>query len=277
MSSSSSDEEDEPTRVSEGVIEDDDSEEVEEPPPKRRQSPARRRGRVRYKEPESEEEAFESENSEEEEDSEDEDTSSSEPQPKRAKKKSSPSALICPHCDKVFSIKSGLTYHVDNFVCRPALRPGSSMKRARPKTTDATTTKPKKRSRSEEDDQETEYDDSEEKEKRPRKRRTRKLKAPVRRASVLTSVPESERTCPYCDKVFSVKDGMQYHVDNFVCRPTLRPGGPVQKGRRKISEGTKTQWKRIRGPLAERTCPTCKRVFTSIIGLKYHRGKTIKA
>jgi uncharacterized Zn-finger protein len=97
----------------------------------------------------------------------------------------------------------------------------------------------------------------------------------------LPNLSDAELTCSHCQKKFTVKPGLDYHVNKFVCRPTLRPGGPVVKGKRKKSAssggGTKAQtYLRIRGKLEDRTCPKCKRVFTSILGLSYHLGTLIK-
>lgn len=39
-------------------------------------------------------------------------------------------------------------------------------------------------------------------------------------------------TCFHCKKSLANAYGLQYHVENFVCRPLERPGGPVKKGRR---------------------------------------------
>jgi ribosomal protein S27AE len=85
---------------------------------------------------------------------------------------------------------------------------------------------------------------------------------------------DNHRTCPHCRKVLSSALGYQYHVDHFVCRPTQRPGGPiVRRGRRKSTEATGTTYPRIRGKeVADRTCPQCQRVFTSVHGMRYHRG-----
>jgi hypothetical protein len=95
---------------------------------------------------------------------------------------------------------------------------------------------------------------------------------------------EADLTCAHCQKVFTVKPGLDYHVENFVCRPTLRPGGPVVKGKRKKAAssggGGSTKcpksFNRIRGKLEDRTCPKCKRVFTSVLGLSYHVGTSIQ-
>lgn len=84
-----------------------------------------------------------------------------------------------------------------------------------------------------------------------------------------------DRTCPHCQKHFTVKMGCDYHIKNFVCRPHLRPGGPAQKGKRKKTKGSPKSavtYKRIRGSLDERTCSKCNRVFTSILGMNYHIG-----
>jgi hypothetical protein len=102
------------------------------------------------------------------------------------------------------------------------------------------------------------------------------------RASLARNLSEADLTCAHCQKVFTVKPGLDYHVENFVCQPTLRPGGPVVKGKRKKSVpsgggGTKSPtYARIRGKLDARICPKCKRVFTSILGLSYHVGTSIK-
>jgi hypothetical protein len=102
-----------------------------------------------------------------------------------------------------------------------------------------------------------------------------------RRSSMAKNLTVADLTCSHCQKVFTVKPGLDYHVDNFVCRPTLRPGGPVVRGKRKKatssagggSSSTKYQsYKKIRGKLEDRTCPKCKRIFTSVLGFTYHRG-----
>jgi hypothetical protein len=82
----------------------------------------------------------------------------------------------------------------------------------------------------------------------------------------------ADLTCPHCDRVFSIREGLSYHIVNYVCRQDERPGGPIQRGRRKktgASSGSKP-WKRIRGSLDDRTCTICARVFTSRNGLAYH-------
>jgi hypothetical protein len=105
-----------------------------------------------------------------------------------------------------------------------------------------------------------------------------------KRSSLAKNLSEADLTCPHCQKIFTVKPGLDYHVDNFVCRPTLRPGGPVVKGKRKKAVSSTAgggsakdqSYKRIRGKLEDRTCPKCKRIFTSILGFTYHRGTSIK-
>jgi hypothetical protein len=77
--------------------------------------------------------------------------------------------------------------------------------------------------------------------------------------------------------LFFVQD---YHVHNFVCRPDSRPGGPLPKGRRAKSEddnigNVRKKYNRFRGAEGDRTCPNCKRVFTSVLGLNYHKGETL--
>ena len=74
--------------------------------------------------------------------------------------------------------------------------------------------------------------------------------------------------CPHCGKTFKTQSGLQYHLDNLVCREKDRNHTkkemkrPPKKKARKSVEKEKN-----------RTCPHCKRVFKSILGLKYHVGK----
>jgi hypothetical protein len=85
---------------------------------------------------------------------------------------------------------------------------------------------------------------------------------------------KTDLQCPHCNKTFMAADGLDYHVRNFVCRPTERPNGPAPKGRPKAGDVQgKKKYKKVRGELADRTCQTCKRVFTSTFGLQYHRGR----
>lgn len=41
--------------------------------------------------------------------------------------------------------------------------------------------------------------------------------------------------CPHCGKTFRGVKGFQYHIDEYVCRQSERPGGPVIKGKRKMT------------------------------------------
>lgn len=94
------------------------------------------------------------------------------------------------------------------------------------------------------------------------------------RPTIPTNNVQSAHTCPHCQKHFTVEYGLRYHVDNYVCRPDERPGGPKKKGRRKREDNNNnSKYKRLRGSLEDRTCPKCNRVFTSTIGLDYHLGK----
>jgi hypothetical protein len=87
----------------------------------------------------------------------------------------------------------------------------------------------------------------------------------------------NERQCPHCSQAFSTFPGLKYHVDKFVCRPELRPNGPVVKGRRRKADSAAggSTYKRIRGSLSDRTCPKCRRVFTSALGMQYHTEKRV--
>ena len=74
--------------------------------------------------------------------------------------------------------------------------------------------------------------------------------------------------CEHCHRTLKSPHALTYHIDNFVCRPDVRPGGKPQAGRRK----GKGNSKKVRGSLEDRTCPDCGRVFTSAYGCQYHRG-----
>lgn len=90
-----------------------------------------------------------------------------------------------------------------------------------------------------------------------------------------------------------------YYLDHYVCCPELNPeknakkgkkraassdpddydedykedaapSKPKAKGRKKRKGCGKTKYKKVRGPVEARTCPQCKRVFTSVLGRDYH-------
>lgn len=92
------------------------------------------------------------------------------------------------------------------------------------------------------------------------------------RADEQASSTVAGHTCPHCHKEFTSAGGLNYHTKSFVCRPNLRPGGPVKKGRQKVtgSRKKKSKYPLIRGPVQKRKCPKCERVFTSVGGLEYH-------
>jgi hypothetical protein len=107
-----------------------------------------------------------------------------------------------------------------------------------------------------------------------------------RRRTKTLSSSEGSWECPHCNKKFGSALGLQYHTDRFVCQPALRPGGAViRKGRRKIiatiagdDNGTQPSkaYNKIRGKINDRTCPQCRRVFTSIAGMQYHLGASLR-
>ena len=79
--------------------------------------------------------------------------------------------------------------------------------------------------------------------------------------------------CPHCKKRFASSMGLNYHVDKFVCRKSEK----IQSDQddddidgEKPSKQGKKRYRKIRGLLKDRTCPTCGRVFTSGYGKKYH-------
>jgi hypothetical protein len=122
------------------------------------------------------------------------------------------------------------------------------------------------------EDEDSEYNDEEEMKKRQRTCITNDV----------SNNNDGTLVCPNCLKNFVSSLGLQYHMEQFVCQPKLRPGGPIKRlGRRKIKRSdndefdgtlpTKT-YKKIRGNINDRTCPQCKRVFTSVAGMQYHHG-----
>jgi len=128
----------------------------------------------------------------------------------------------------------------------------------------------------EDDDKEDDKDSDNEtaKWKRPNSK-TRKRRRRRRTANDGDNDDDDELKCPHCDRTFTVLQGLNYHVKQFVCRPDLRPGGPVPKGRRKKQESSGKSFKRVRGSLQDRTCPNCQRVFTSVLGRDYHVEKKV--
>ena len=84
--------------------------------------------------------------------------------------------------------------------------------------------------------------------------------------------------CLHCEKPFTTPNGLQYHIDNYVCRNEDGTPKPYErkKGRGKARARSSTQKKdgsKFRGTKEERTCPHCNRMFTSISGMEYHVGK----
>jgi hypothetical protein len=95
---------------------------------------------------------------------------------------------------------------------------------------------------------------------------------------------KAKRKCQYCDKDFSTAQGLDYHIKHFVCRmeQCIDPEIIVQhdkKNKRKREKGPKgeTKYKKFRGKKENRTCEDCGRVFTSVLGLRYHQSKLLFA
>jgi hypothetical protein len=205
---------------------------------------------------------------------------------KRGKRKRKPdeSDLKCSFCEKSFISRLGLTYHVEKGVCQArenrdklrkitkeskiekseTLKDSSAINNATVALSGnefgqrcVTLTKPdvgKKESSDMVDDVDTGGKPSSHNKKRPRDDSTSKI-------------------CTFCSREFTTPDGLTYHVQNYVCRPTERPGGLLTKGRPKATQVQgKKHYKLIRGSLADRTCQNCDKVFTSIFGLQYHTG-----
>lgn len=101
--------------------------------------------------------------------------------------------LTCVHCEREFTTKFGLDYHVDNFVCRPEQRPL--------------------------DDKSAEAMQEPVAPPSPKPKQKRRKKATV-----------FEKTCPHCDTLFTSLYGLKYHLTKFVCRPDERPEIPEHAG-----------------------------------------------
>jgi hypothetical protein len=197
----------------------------------------------------------------------------------------------CPHCSKSFKQKGRFDAHVKKRTCRK-----DSTEKDRPKTPE----------RSPADG--SEYAETPTLRKRPQRTRTPvsryqpdvKVQSDTdesggeddsdedgssvaessaadhrrKRKHAKKSVDPGDLQCPHCKKQLKNPNGLQYHLDNFVCRPDLRSPMQGQKGKRK-SEKTDSGYRKIRGELEDRTCPLCKRVFTSILGRNYHVDKKV--
>jgi C2H2-type zinc finger len=97
----------------------------------------------------------------------------------------------------------------------------------------------------------------------------------------------TSKVCPHCNKQFSTSSRLRYHWEKRVCRkegeasadqsknrPVSPPAAAAKKKKKKKSGSKKRKSKaKFRGNQEDRTCPRCKRVFTSLLGFQYHRGK----
>jgi C2H2-type zinc finger len=105
-----------------------------------------------------------------------------------------------------------------------------------------------------------------------------------------TSDPDlsaTSKVCPHCNKQFSTPSRLRYHWEKRVCRkggeaaadqskkPVSPPAGAAAKKKKKKKSGSKKRKSKakFRGNQEDRTCSRCKRVFTSLLGFQYHRGK----
>jgi NMD protein affecting ribosome stability and mRNA decay len=106
----------------------------------------------------------------------------------------------------------------------------------------------------------------------------------------------SSKVCSHCNKKFSTPSRLRYHLEKRVCRKGEEPVStsaavssaaeavdesstetaaadpPPAKKKKTRGKGKKEKPKTCRGNVNERTCPRCKRVFTSLLGFQYHRG-----
>mmetsp|Transcript_7202 Transcript_7202/g.10523 ORF Transcript_7202/g.10523 Transcript_7202/m.10523 type:complete len:774 (-) Transcript_7202:155-2476(-) len=73
--------------------------------------------------------------------------------------------------------------------------------------------------------------------------------------------------CPHCGKEIGSSHGLKYHVDKLVCRQVKEK--PKASKIRKVLPDARSG-KRFRGSKEDRTCPTCKKEFTSALGRDYH-------
>jgi hypothetical protein len=117
-----------------------------------------------------------------------------------------------------------------------------------------------------EDDTESEYDDHQDEDFQARG---------ASKGSRKRQKKEEVSNCPHCNKSFKSTRALEYHEQNFVCRPMERPDGPVQKGRRKLDENSerKIKYKKFRGAEKDRTCPDCGVIFSSVLGYQYHESE----
>jgi hypothetical protein len=82
------------------------------------------------------------------------------------------------------------------------------------------------------------------------------------------------KACPHCKKNFSTPSRLRYHLEKLVCRKAEKSASveleavPVKK------RGKGRPKQAFRGNQDDRTCPRCKRVFTSVLGCQYHCGKS---
>ena len=120
----------------------------------------------------------------------------------------------------------------------------------------------------------------------PERPQTKRQKRDRKKSSSKTTQQQPQQTykCPHCEKCFKSKMGLDYHVEHWVCRidecpdPKIVAQAKKKRGKTKTktdNEVSKSTGKKakFRGALNDRICPHCKRVFTSILGMKYHTGK----
>jgi len=176
------------------------------------------------------------------------------------------SRLKCMSCSQEFTSAQDRDYHVISFSCRPNQRQEDSRN-------NSSDDEPMEGAESENDDEEDESeagDESGDNDEKMKGRRKRK-----RNKSPTSNSTAKEQKCQYCNKRFKNMNGLDYHIKNFVCRHKENPDGHLKKRkRRSITDDDNGKYRRLRGPLEERSCNICKRVFTSTLGLKYHKSKS---
>ncbi|CAB9524669.1 expressed unknown protein [Seminavis robusta] len=220
------------------------------------------------------------------------------------------SDLLCPHCNKKFAVMYGLQYHVDNYVCRKDQKPADPKKKQPTGRSNHNTRKKRAKPESDDDQESTESDnnDSEDEKKPaakvksddseegedfddgkltssetdddddhalPKKRATRAVKKDTE------SGPDDSKEdaggdnlkCRHCQKKFANRRGLSYHLDKKVCQTDSSEKKPKAKSKKRPSSANTAsakKSKRFRGQKDDRTCPKCKRVFTSVLGKDYH-------
>jgi hypothetical protein len=154
----------------------------------------------------------------------------------RVRNRLQPKKFSCPHCDKSFQVEKGRDYHVDHYVCRSSERPGGPVVKGR-----------------------------------------RKVVVKLGSDDIPSSssvVPDTKHTIEENDKGVLQPDEQANRIDTDAAT-SLPPIELCNNNITNVSSSKKTIYKKIRGSLKDRTCPTCQAVFTSVNGREYHCSKIL--